>query len=264
MAVAAVLLPWVALLPEAHRSVRSLLGGVATVAVFWALWRSVDVWAQFLMERSWAAGSSSARSLLSVTRNLVKLLVGIGGVVATLGAFGYPVATVLAGLGIGGLALAFGAQKTIENLFGSISLAADQPFRVGDFVKIEDFTGNVERIGMRSTQIRTLDRTLISLPNGKLADMRIEDFASRDRIRLAATVGLAHGTTEEQVRRVVAGIEAMLRAHPKVWPEVVVARLAALVALLARRRGPVLARHERLRGVPRLPAGGAARGSWES
>jgi MscS family membrane protein len=230
VAVAAVLLPWVALLPEAHRSVRSLLGGLATIAVFWALWRSVDVWAQFLMERSWAAGSSSARSLLSVTRNLVKLLVGIGGVVATLGAFGYPVATVLAGLGIGGLALAFGAQKTIENLFGSISLAADQPFRVGDFVKVEDFTGNVERIGMRSTQIRTLDRTLVSLPNGKLADMRIEDFASRDRIRLAATVGLTSGTTEEQVRRVVAGIEAMLRAHPKVWPETVVAKLAALSA----------------------------------
>ena len=178
---------------------------------------------------------------------------------ATLGAVGYPVATVLAGLGIGGLALAFGAQKTIENLFGSISLAADQPFRVGDFVKIEDFTGNVERIGMRSTQIRTLDRTLISLPNGKLADMRIEDFASRDRIRFAATVGLVYGTTEEQVRRVVAGIEAMLRANPKVWPDVVVARLARLRRLLARRRGPVLVPDERLRRVPRLPAGGAPR-----
>jgi MscS family membrane protein len=228
--VAAVLLPWLALLPEAHRTFRSLLGGVATIAVFWALWRSVDVWAQFLMQRPWAAGNPSAHSLLSVTRNLAKLFVGIGGVVATLGAFGYPVATVLAGLGIGGLALAFGAQKTIENLFGSISLAADQPFRVGDFVKVEDFTGNVERIGMRSTQIRTLDRTLISLPNGKLADMRIEDFASRDRIRFAATVGLAYGTTEEQVRRIVAGIEAMLRAHPRVWPDVVVARLAAFGA----------------------------------
>ena len=139
-------------------------------------------------------------------------------------------ASLLAGLGIGGLALAFGAQKTIENLFGSISLAADQPFRVGDFVKVEDFTGNVERIGMRSTQIRTLDRTLISLPNGKLADMRIEDFASRDRIRFAATVGLVCGTSAEQVRRVVEGIEATLRANPKVWPDVVVARLAAFAA----------------------------------
>jgi MscS family membrane protein len=227
VAAAAVLLPWLALLPDAHRSVRSLLGGTATIAVFWALWRSVDVWAQFLMERSWAVESPSARSLLSVTRNLVKLLVGIGGVVATLAAFGYPVATVLAGLGIGGLALAFGAQKTIENLFGSISLAADQPFRVGDLVKIEDFTGNVERIGMRSTQIRTFDRTLISLPNGKLADMRVEDFASRDRIRFAATVALVYGTSAAQVRRVVEGIEALLRASPKVWPETVVAKLLA-------------------------------------
>jgi MscS family membrane protein len=226
VAVAAALLPWVALLPEARRSAHSLLGGVATVAVFWALWRSVDVWAQFLMDRPWAAESPSARSLLSATRNFAKVFVAIGGVVATLAALGYPVATVLAGLGIGGIALAFGAQKTIENLFGSISLAADQPFRVGDFVKIEDFTGNVERIGMRSTQIRTLDRTLISLPNGKLADMRIEDFASRDRIRFAATVSLVYGTSEAQVRQVVEGIESMLRASPKVWPEPVVAKLA--------------------------------------
>lgn len=229
-AVAAVLLPWLALLPGADRSFRSLLGAAATVAVFWALWRSVDVWAQFLMERPWAAENPSARSLLSVTRNLTKVLVGIGGVVATLAAFGYPVATVLAGLGIGGLALAFGAQKTIENLFGSISLAADQPFRVGDFVKVEDFTGNVERIGMRSTQFRTLDRTLISLPNGRLADMRVEDFASRDRIRFATTVGIVYGTTEEQVRRILAGLEKVLRDHPKIWPDTVVVRFAAFGA----------------------------------
>jgi MscS family membrane protein len=226
-AVAALLLPWLALLPGADRSFRSLLGAAATVAAFWALWRSVDVWAQLLMERPWAAENPSARSLLSVTRNLTKVLVGIGGVVATLGAFGYPVATVLAGLGIGGLALAFGAQKTIENLFGSISLAADQPFRVGDFVRVEDFSGNVERIGMRSTQFRTLDRTLVSVPNGRLADLRVENFDCRDRIRFAATVSLVYGTSADQVRRVVEGIEALLRASPKVWPEPVVAKLLA-------------------------------------
>ncbi|HXK08149.1 MAG TPA: mechanosensitive ion channel domain-containing protein [Vicinamibacteria bacterium] len=227
-AAAAALLPWLALLPQAHRFVRAVIGGAATVVVFWALWRAIDVWAQFLAERPWAADNPSARSLISVTRNLAKAFVAVGGVVATLGAFGYPVATVLAGLGIGGIALAFGAQKTVENLFGSISLAADQPFRVGDFVRIEDFTGNVERIGMRSTQVRTPDRTLVSIPNGKLADMRIEDFASRDRIRFAATVSLVPGTSEAQVRKVVAGIEAMLRRSPKVWPDAVFATLAAL------------------------------------
>ena len=201
VAAAALLLPWLGLLPGAHAVVRSLLGGVATIGAFWVAWRAVDVWAQFLNERPWAADNPSARSLLSVTRNLARVFVAVTGLVATLAAFGYPVATVLAGLGIGGIAIAFGAQKTIENLFGSISLAADQPFRVGDLVRIEDFTGNVERIGMRSTQIRTPDRTLVSIPNGKLADMRIEDFAARDRIRFAATLGLACGTSEEQLRQ---------------------------------------------------------------
>jgi MscS family membrane protein len=217
--IAALLQPRLALLPDADRLVRSLLGGAATLAVFWALWRSVDVWSEFLMQRPWARDSPSTRSLLSVTRNLVKVFVVVGGLVATLGALGYPVATVLAGLGIGGLALAFGAQKTIENLFGSISLAADQPFRVGDFVKVGPFAGNVERIGMRSTRIRTLDRTVVTIPNGQLADMQIEDFASRDRIRFAATLTLVYGTSEAQVRRVLTEIEAMLRASPKVWPD---------------------------------------------
>jgi MscS family membrane protein len=228
MAVAALLLPWLALLPPAQAFARSVLKGVAAFAVFWALWRSVDVWSQFLMERPWALENPSARSLLSVARNLFKIVIALAGVVTTLGLLGYPVATVLAGLGIGGIALAFGAQKTIENLFGSIALAADQPFRVGDFVKVEDFTGNVERIGMRSTQIRTLDRTLITLPNGKLSDMRIEDFASRDRIRFATTVGLPFATTEKQIRQVVTEIEKLLRGMPRVWPDAVVSRLAAL------------------------------------
>jgi len=228
VAAAALLLSWLGLRPPADAAVRSLLGAIATLGVFWVLWRAVSVWEELLNERPWAKDNPSARSLLSVTRNLARVFVAVTGLVATLAVLGYPVATVLAGLGIGGIAIAFGAQKTIENLFGSIALAADQPFRVGDFVRVEDFSGHVERIGMRSTQIRTLDRTLVSLPNGKLADMRIEDFAARDRIRFATTLQLAYGTSEEQVRRVVSGIDALLRATPKVWPETVVASFAAL------------------------------------
>src|SRR6185295_9678190 len=103
--------------------------------------------------------------------------------------------------------------------------------RVGDFVNIEGaVTGNVERIGMRSTRVRTLDRTLVSIPNGKLADMRIETFGARDRIRFAATIGLVYGTREDQLRGIVSGVEALLRATPKVWPDSVVSSLAALSA----------------------------------
>jgi len=228
LAVAALLLRRLALLPEAHAFARATLGGLATFAVFWSLWRSVDVWTQFLLARPWAADSTSARSLVSVARSVVKAFVAVAGAVATLAVFGYSVTTVLAGLGIGGIAVAFGAQKTIENLFGSIAIAADQPLRVGHFVKVEDVSGTVERIGMRSTQFRTLDRTLVSVPNGKLAELRIEDFAARDRIRFATTIALDCGTSEAQVRRIVEAAESSLRAAPKVWPDVVVAKLAAL------------------------------------
>jgi MscS family membrane protein len=231
VAFGALLLPLLGLRPAAYAGARSVLAGFATVAVFWVLWRAVDVWAHYLEERSWAANNPSARSLLAATRNLLRVLVAVTGLVATLAALGYPVATVLAGLGIGGIAIAFGAQKTIENLFGSISLAADQPFRVGDFVKIEDaVTGNVERIGMRSTQVRTLDRTLVSIPNGKLAEMRIESFGPRDRIRLACTLGLVYGTRPEQLERILAGLERVLREHPKIWPDTVVVRFEKLGA----------------------------------
>jgi MscS family membrane protein len=230
LAGAAAMLPWLGLRPGAHGAIRSILGGLATLGVFWVLWRAVDVWSLYLLERPWAVGNPSARSLLSVTRNLVRILVAVAGLVAALAAFGYPVATVLAGLGIGGIAIAFGAQKTIENLFGSIAIAADQPFRVGDLVRVEDVTGNVERIGMRSTQIRTADRTLVTMPNGKLADLRIEDFAARDRIRFETRLSLVYGTSEATLREVIAGVEALLRAHPKVWPETVVVSLAGFSA----------------------------------
>jgi MscS family membrane protein len=142
--------------------------------------------------------------------------------VAVLSALGYPVASLLAGLGLGGLALALAAQKTVENLFGAFSISVDQPFRAGDFVRIDDFVGTVEQIGLRSTRIRTLDRTLISIPNGKLADMRLESFAVRDRIRLAATIGVDCRTTAAQLQTIIAEFERVLCAHPMVWPDAVI------------------------------------------
>jgi MscS family membrane protein len=156
--------------------------------------------------------------------------VGALGAVSVLASLGYPVAGLLAGLGVGGLALALAFQKTGEHLFGSIALAVDQPFRVGDFVKVEDFVGTVETIGLRSTRFRTLDRTLIAIPNGLLADMRLESFTARDRMRLACTVGLVYGTTAAQMRQVLEGLESVLRAHPKIWSEAVVVRFKELAA----------------------------------
>ncbi len=203
---------------------REAVNAGVVVVVFWALWRSIDVFEDIVLASPWADASPAARNLLHIASNLSKGVVAGVGTLAVLSAFGYPVTTLLAGLGIGGLAFAFGAQKTVENLFGSISLAVDQPFRVGDFVKVEDFVGTVEEIGIRSTRFRTLDRTLISIPNGNLSDQRLETFAARDRMRLATTIGVEYSTTHEQMQQVLEGFEHVLREHPKIWPDAMVVK----------------------------------------
>jgi MscS family membrane protein len=227
-AVAALALPFLELPAGASRFAVAVLTAAGVIAIFWMLWRSVDTLIEMIVERSWAAGDPSARSMLLVGGNLLKAAVMVTGAVTTAATFGYPVTTVVAGLGIGGIAFAFGAQKTVEHLFGSIALATDQPCRVGDTVKVDDIVGTVEHIGARSTRIRTLDRTLVTIPNGRLADSRIESYAPRDRIRLGTTITLGYGASAAQVRQVITGIEQALTAHPLVWPDVVVAKLANL------------------------------------
>lgn len=212
-------------LPDAaEQAISQFVRGAWVATMFWFLWRSVNVFVELALSRPWAAGSPSARHMLTIGANLSKGAIVALGSLSLIAVFGYPVTTLLAGLGIGGLALAFGAQKTVENLFGSMALAVDQPFRVGDFVKVEDFVGTVEDIGLRSTRFRTLDRTLISIPNGQLADQRLESFAVRDRMRLATTIGVEYGTTNAQMQQVLEGFERVLREHPKIWPDAMVVK----------------------------------------
>jgi MscS family membrane protein len=218
------------LLAPAQRLVEGLTTAGIVFTVFWALWRSAGVVAQHALSRPWATGNPAAHTLISVSGNLIRAAILFAGVLGMLSALGYPIGTLLAGLGIGGLALAFGAQKTIENLFGSVAIAVDQPFRVGDFVTVEGVTGVVENIGLRSTRVRTLDRTVVSIPNGKLADERSESYTARDRFRLSTTIGLTYGTTREQMGQVLAGVDRVLRAHPNIWPDAVVVKFGAFGA----------------------------------
>ena len=136
----------------AERLIGNLVRGLSVATLFWAIWRSVNVIVGMILSRPWAASNPSTRHLLTIGANLAKGAIGVLGGLALLAAFGYPVTTLLCGPGHRHLALAFGAQKTVENLFGSMSLAVNQPFRVGDFVKVEDFMGTVEDIGLRSTR----------------------------------------------------------------------------------------------------------------
>jgi MscS family membrane protein len=223
-------LPALGLVATAEARLYQGIRGALFIDFFWALWRLVDVAADLLISSPWASATASSRSLIPLGARVAKVGVAAVAAVATLSLLGYPVASLIAGLGLGGLAFALAAQKTVENLFGAFSLGVDQPFREGDFVKIEEFVGTVEAIGLRSTRFRTLDRTLISIPNGRLAEMRIESYTARDRLRLATVIGLVYETSAAQMREVLAGFERVLRAHPRIWPDTVTVRFREFAA----------------------------------
>ena len=130
------------------------------------------------MNAAWSNGQTQARTLVPLLGNFLRVTLAILALLVALSQFGYQVTSLLAGLGIGGIAVALAGQKTVEHLFGSVSLAADKAFRVGDFVRVGTLQGTVERIGLRSTSFRTIDRTIVRVPNGRLAEERIETFGA--------------------------------------------------------------------------------------
>jgi MscS family membrane protein len=175
----------------------------------------------------WAKSSLTASSLLMLGARLGKFVVAAFALVAVLAELGYPVTSLITGLGIGGIALALAAQKTVENLFGAFSLAIDQPFREGDTIQVDTITGTVEAIGLRSTRIRTVDRTLITIPNGKLAEMRVETITARDRMRFYCVLGVTHSPAK-QISQILQGVESLLRADPMVANDSISVRLIGL------------------------------------
>ena len=219
-------LSWLRLPPEASAAVQVGLRATGLIAFYWALTRGIDVAQHVLGSSSW--GRAHSRSLLPLASKVGKVFVVVLAVVALLSELGYAVTSLIAGLGIGGVAVALGAQKTLENLFGAFSIAADQPFLQGDVVRVGDLVGTVEVVGLRSTRIRTQDRTLVTIPNGKLADMQIESLAVRDRLFFGTAIRLVYGTRAEQLRSVLAGLEAALREQPKLWSDGVSVRFVGL------------------------------------
>jgi MscS family membrane protein len=223
-------LPWLLLYAPAEQFVRQGLRGLFLANVLWAFWRTIDVIGEISWSSEWSRSHPSSRALIPLARRVGKAVVAVVASLLVLNALDYPVTSLIAGLGIGGLALALASQKTVENLFGAFSLGIDQPFREGDTVRVENLVGSVERLGLRSTRIRTPDRTLVSYPNGKLADMRLETLAARDRLRLYCNFGLVYGTSEAQMRKVLTELEELLVKHPKIWPDEISVRFTEFTA----------------------------------
>jgi MscS family membrane protein len=193
-----------------------IIGVLIAIGFFWFLLRATSLVMQRLRIRAISAGRIGTGTLMVLGQRLLSALVVIVAILAAFAILGFNLTTLLAGLGIGGIAIAFAAQKTLENLFGGISVLADEVIRVGDSCRFGDRVGTVEDISLRSTRIRTNERTELSIPNGALATMNIENLTRRDKILFNPTLGIRCETTADQLRYLLAEIRRMLYEHPKV------------------------------------------------
>jgi MscS family membrane protein len=198
---------------------------VNTIVLIWVVWSIANLVKAHKQEKLIALGRPGAARLMQPITTFVKLFVLLFAVLFWLNNIGVNISTVLAGLGVGGLALALALQKPIEDMMGALSLFSQAPIRVGDFCQYGGYTGTVEDIGLRSTRIRTLTNTLIHVPNARLAHVEIENFTAREKIRFWPTLRLRYDTTPEQLRQIKAGILETLEQHEEVYDDPLRVRL---------------------------------------
>ena len=196
----------------------------------WILWRVIRWFLQRVRNRALARGHSGTGSLMLLGERIIKVLVVVMAIFFVLSVLGFNMSTALAGVGIGTLAVGFGAQKTIENLFGGVSVLGDEVIRVGDVCKFGDRTGTVEDIGLRSTRVRTEERTLLAIPNGTVATINVENLSRRDKMLFKTVLGLHLDTSSDQLRSVLSEIRRVLSSNPKVESNTVRVRLIELAS----------------------------------
>jgi MscS family membrane protein len=186
------------------------------VSVTWLVIRFVDIGTLVMRQRLLRRDQAGLVPVLVPAQRIVKALLFAFGALAVLANAGVNVTAAMAGLGVGGIAVALAAQKTIENLFGGMTLFADRPVRVGDFFRFGNQVGTVEQIGLRSTRVRTLDRTVLTVPNAEFSNLHLENFATRDRIRLHTILGVRYETSSEQLRYLLVQLRELLLEHPRI------------------------------------------------
>ncbi|MGB8731385.1 MAG: mechanosensitive ion channel family protein [Candidatus Sulfotelmatobacter sp.] len=196
----------------------------------WILWRVIRWSLQRVRNRALALGHSGTGSLMLLGERIIKAVVFVMAIFFVLGVLGFNLSTALAGVGIGTLAVGFGAQQTIANLFGGVSVLGDEVIRVGDVCKFGDRTGTVEDIGLRSTRVRTEERTLLAIPNGTVATINVENLSRRDKMLFKAVLGLHLDTSADRLRSVIAEIRRVLSSNPKIEKNTVRVRLIELGA----------------------------------
>ncbi|MCK4326733.1 mechanosensitive ion channel family protein [bacterium] len=194
--------------------VKNLLGVLVGIVVTYTLVKLVDLFAAYLEPKVRTTDSKLDDQLLPIIRKTLKIFIVTVGVLVILESLQIKVTGFLAGLGVGGLAFALAAKETLANMFGSIAIFADKPFRVGDRVIVEGIDGPVESIGLRSTRIRTLDGTLVTIPNARMAEATINNISKRPTIKNLYTVGVTYDTGYDKMKNALEILRGIFKNHP--------------------------------------------------
>jgi MscS family membrane protein len=198
---------------------RRFAGLVLAVGVAWLIIRLINSWAERARLEALAGPGHRSAAIVLLGQRILKVIAVIVALLAMLSILGVDITAAMAGLGIGSIAIAFAAQKTLENLLGGISILGDEVIRVGENCRIGDYEGTVEDISLRSTRIRTLAGSELSVPNGQLANMNVENLSRRDMRLFHAKIGLRQETSPDQLRSLLAKMRELLRRHPKADPD---------------------------------------------
>ncbi|MYE32629.1 MAG: mechanosensitive ion channel family protein, partial [Chloroflexi bacterium] len=190
----------------------SLLGAVALVMLGF---RGVDIFTDVLGRRAELTDSRFDDQLVPLVNTGLKIVTLLIGMLFILGNLGVNVTSLVAGLGLGGLAVALAAQDTFRNLLGGVTIFADRPFQVGDWVVVGSIEGTVEHVGFRSSRVRTFYNSVVTVPNARIVDTHVDNMGLRQWRRYRTTLGLAYHTTPDQVQAFVEGVRAVIRANPE-------------------------------------------------
>ena len=192
------------------------LSPVSILVTVWMMFGGMNLIRDIYSNRLQQQDRQGAAVLLGPVSNAVKLLIALVAVLIYLDKLGINITTVLAGLGVGGIAVALALQKPMEDVFGAITLYSQQPIRVGDFCRVGTELGTIEEIGLRTTRLRTLADTLIAVPNARLANEPIDNISARSKILYRPILRLRYDTTTAQLQDILDGIRALLSAHRQI------------------------------------------------
>lgn len=194
----------------------SVIKIVTIILVVLILLRILDIVMAYAQRFTKRTESKMDEQLMPILKRSIQAVVFAGGIIQALRIFEVDITTLIAGISIGGLAIALAAQDTLKNLFGSLTIFMDKPFQIGDWINFNDVDGTVEEVGFRSTRIRTFAKSLVYVPNGKLADMVINNYGLRSYRRFKTTISITYDTPSILIEKYIEGLRELVAGHSSV------------------------------------------------